>query len=234
MKLWNPFRSVKRILPHGLFWRSLIIVVAPMVILQGIVTYAFFVRHQDLMTLQMARGAASDVAFLIDIVNHNPSGPGRDNLLAMAAKNLEYRVSFAPGQQFAHPGRDRFTPHLKDAMNRVFLTQFGTHFPFHANFSGTNVNLEVQLKDGILALRYSAETADGHERLDLRRLDGDLIAAPARRCDSLLAQSGAAYRTAGLRGGSLRQGTCGAELQALWRNGSPPRGTGLHHHARAH
>jgi two-component system osmolarity sensor histidine kinase EnvZ len=150
MKVWNPFRSVKRFLPHGLFGRTLLIVVLPMVILQGIVTYFFFVRHQDLMTQQMARGTAADVAFLIDIVNHNPAGPGRDNLLAMAAKNLEYRVSFAPGQQFAHPGRDRFTPHLKDAMNRVFLTQFGTHFPFHANFSGTNVNLEVQLKDGIM------------------------------------------------------------------------------------
>src|SRR5580698_9166547 len=119
MKLWNPFRSAKRILPRGLFGRSLIIVVTPVVILQGIVTYAFFVRHQDLMTQQMAKGAAADVAFLIDIVNHNPAGPVRDSLLSMAARNLDYRVSFAPGQDFAHNGRDRFTPHLKDALNRV-------------------------------------------------------------------------------------------------------------------
>jgi two-component system, OmpR family, osmolarity sensor histidine kinase EnvZ len=155
MKIWNPFRQLKRFLPHGLFGRSLLIVVLPMMILQGIVTYFFFVRHQDLMTQQMAKGTAADVAYLIDIVNHNPPGQARDNLLAMAAKNLEYRVSLAPGQQFAHPGRDRFTPHLKDAMNRVFLTQFGTHFPFHANFNGPNVNLEVQLKDGIMRLVIS-------------------------------------------------------------------------------
>jgi two-component system osmolarity sensor histidine kinase EnvZ len=152
MKLWNPFRSAKRILPRGLFGRSLIIVVTPVVILQGIVTYAFFVRHQDLMTQQMAKGAAADVAFLIDIVNHNPAGPVRDSLLSMAARNLDYRVSFAPGQDFAHNGRDRFTPHLKDALNRVFLTQFGTHVPFHAHIVEPNVNVEVQLKDGILRL----------------------------------------------------------------------------------
>ena len=62
MKLWNPFRQMKRILPHGLFGRSLLIVVTPLVILQGIVTYEFFVRHQDLMTQQMAKGAAIDCA----------------------------------------------------------------------------------------------------------------------------------------------------------------------------
>jgi two-component system osmolarity sensor histidine kinase EnvZ len=152
MKIWNPFRSVKRFLPHGLFGRSLLIVVMPVVILQGIVTYFFFVRHQDLMTFQMAKGAASDVAFLIDIVNHNPAGAARDNLLAMAARNLEYRVSFAPGQDFTRSGRDRFTPHLKDAMSRVFFTQFGAHFPFHAHIVNSNVNIEVQLKDGILRL----------------------------------------------------------------------------------
>ena len=152
MKLWNPFRSAKRILPRGLFGRSLLIVVTPMVILQGIVTYAFFVRHQDLMTQQMAKGAAADVAFLIDIINHNPAGQARDNLLTMAARNLDYRVSFAPGQNFAQGGRDRFTPHLKDAMNRVFLTQFGTRVPFHAHIVAPNVSIDVQLKDGILHL----------------------------------------------------------------------------------
>jgi len=152
VKIWNPFRGAKRILPRGLFGRALVIVVTPMLILQAIVTYFFFVRHQDLMTQQMAKGSAADVAFLIDIVNHNPAGTARDNLLAMAAKNFDYRVSFAPGQDFAHGGRDRFTPHLKDAMNRVFLTQFGTRFPFHAHIVGPDVNIEVQLKDGILRL----------------------------------------------------------------------------------
>jgi two-component system, OmpR family, osmolarity sensor histidine kinase EnvZ len=152
MKLFNPFRLVKRIMPHGLFGRSLLIVVTPLVLLLGIATYAAFVRHQDLMTQQMAKGAASDVAFLIDIVNRNPPGEQRDQLLAMAAKNLEYRVLFAPGQQLATHTRDRFTPHLKDVLNRVFTTQFGARYLFHSHFVGEYVHLEVQLKSGILRL----------------------------------------------------------------------------------
>ena len=39
--------SIKRFLPRGLFGRSLIIIVAPIVLLQGIVTYIFFERDLD-------------------------------------------------------------------------------------------------------------------------------------------------------------------------------------------
>ena len=50
-----------------MFGRSLIIIVTPVVILQGIVTYAFFERHYDVMLARMGRGAAADVVFLTDM-----------------------------------------------------------------------------------------------------------------------------------------------------------------------
>ena len=165
MKLWNPLKTVKRILPSGLFGRSLLIVVTPMVMLQGIVTYAFFVRHHDMMTQQMAKGAASDVAFLIDIVTHNPTDETRHKLLAMAARDLDYKVAFLPGQHVVVRTSGHFTPHLKDAMNRVFSQQFGALYPFRARDAGENIDLEVQLGNGILQLgiqkkRLIAASAD--------------------------------------------------------------------------
>ena len=165
MKIWNPFRQLKRFLPRGLFGRSLIIIVTPMVMLQGIVTYAFFVRHHDIMTQQMAKGAATDVAFLIDIVNHYPPGATRDGLLKMAAHNLEYQVTYLPGQRALARTSSHFTPHLKDAMNSVFAQQFGATYPFHAHNMGQYIDLQVQLKGGVLRLvilkkRLVAASAD--------------------------------------------------------------------------
>jgi two-component system, OmpR family, osmolarity sensor histidine kinase EnvZ len=152
MQVWNPFRRLKRLLPRGLFGRSLIIIVTPMVMLQGIVTYAFFVRHSDIMTVQMAKGGAADVAYLIDIVEHYPPGPTRDTLLRMAARNLDYQVSFLPGQRVVAQSSEHLTPHLKDAMRRVFTQQFGESYPFNAHTVGQYVDLRVQLKDGVLRL----------------------------------------------------------------------------------
>ncbi len=165
MNNWNPLRGIKRILPRGLFGRSLIIIVTPMLILQGIVTYAFFVRHHDLMTLQMAKGAAADVGFLIDIVQHYPPGKGRDQLLKMAARNLDYQISYLPGQHLVARTSGHFTPHLKDAMRNVFAQQFGEAYPFSAHGMGQFIELNVQLKGGVLRLviqkkRLVAASAD--------------------------------------------------------------------------
>jgi len=41
----HPLRALKRVLPRGLFGRSLIIIVAPMLILQAVVTTVLFDRH---------------------------------------------------------------------------------------------------------------------------------------------------------------------------------------------
>jgi two-component system, OmpR family, osmolarity sensor histidine kinase EnvZ len=161
---WNPFRGFKRVMPRGLFGRSLIIIVTPIIILQGIATYFFFVRHHDIMTQQMAKGAAADVAFLIDIVSSNPPGPSRDKLVRMAARDLDYKVAYLPGQHVARTS-GHFTPHLKDAMNGVFQHEFGETYPFRAQDLGALVELDVQLKNGVLQLviqkkRLVAASAD--------------------------------------------------------------------------
>ena len=89
----RPFRLLKQLIPRGLFGRSLIIVVAPMIVLQGFVTYAFFVRHYEVVSRHMAHGVAGDVTFLINIETAYPPGPMRTQLIDMAARNLGFRIA---------------------------------------------------------------------------------------------------------------------------------------------
>ena len=49
----HPFRALKRMMPRGLFGRSLIIILAPMLILQAVVTEVFFDRHYRIVTATM-------------------------------------------------------------------------------------------------------------------------------------------------------------------------------------
>ena len=57
--------SLKRFLPRGLFGRSLIIIVAPIVLLQAIIAYVFFERDLDTTTRRLARDVAADIAMLV-------------------------------------------------------------------------------------------------------------------------------------------------------------------------
>src|SRR5690349_17695001 len=115
----HPFRALRRMMPRGLFGRSLIIIVAPVVILQGIVTYAFFERHYDVMLTRMGRGAAADVVFLTNLAERYPHDPERKALLGMAAHNLSYEISMFPGQHLDRPFHHE-NPNLKDALTTMF------------------------------------------------------------------------------------------------------------------
>src|SRR3954462_6170022 len=101
----HPFRALKRLLPRGLFGRSLIIIVTPVVILQGIVTYIFFERHYDVMLARMGRGAAADVVFLTNLEERYPRGEERQQLFAMAAHNLGFHIVVAPDKHLERPYR---------------------------------------------------------------------------------------------------------------------------------
>ena len=147
----HPFRPLKRAMPRGLFGRSLIIIVAPVVLLLGIVTYVFFERHYEIMSARMARGVAGDIALLINIEESNPPGKQRDALLEMANKNLGYRVSVQMGERLDKPYHHAGA-NLKDAMTAVFASQFGVAYPFISRNVGDFTEVKVQTKDGVLDL----------------------------------------------------------------------------------
>lgn len=152
MVRFRPFRHLKRWMPRGLFGRSLIIIITPVVILQGIVTYIFFERHYDIMLARMGRGAAADVVFLTNLAETHPAGPERNRLLDMAAHNLGFRISQAPGVKLAKPFHHA-SPNLKDALTTMFASQLGQRRPFTSRYIGSFVEVNVQTRDGLLSIR---------------------------------------------------------------------------------
>jgi two-component system osmolarity sensor histidine kinase EnvZ len=162
--MWHPFRALRRALPHGLFGRSLIIIVAPVVILQGVVTYAFFERHYDTMTRHLSTGVAGSVAFLVNLVETHPEPKARTVLLAMAARNLGYQVSFRPGEHITGPAVHK-APHINDILVMTFENQLGETHAFTSRMIGGYLDLAVDVKSGTLRLlipkeRLIAGTAD--------------------------------------------------------------------------
>jgi two-component system osmolarity sensor histidine kinase EnvZ len=164
MRGLHPLRALKQFMPRRLFGRSLLIIVMPVVLLQGVVTYAFFERHYSIMTARMARGVAADAAFLMNIEEKYPAGKTRNALLSMAARNLGYQISFQANEHLA--GRLRhYQPDLKDAITTTFTSQFGAAYPFTSRYMGDFVDLKIQARDGVLRVLIP------HKRLDASNVD---------------------------------------------------------------
>jgi two-component system osmolarity sensor histidine kinase EnvZ len=160
----HPFRALKRLMPRRLFGRSLLIILAPMLILQAVVTLVFFDRHYRIVTATMTRGVASDVGYMVMLENKLPPGPERDAERQQAARLFGYPAQFMPGERLT---RTVSTPGtvLDRQLAYIFSTQLTQPVSFDTESFPDYVDLRVQLKDGVLRLlvprqRVTASEAD--------------------------------------------------------------------------
>jgi two-component system osmolarity sensor histidine kinase EnvZ len=142
--------TVKRFLPRGLFGRSLIIIVAPIVILQAIIAYVFFERDLDTTTRRLARDVAADTAMLVALED-NHQGVERERLRALADRQLNYRIRFLPGQDIS-PYRGKLTSTIDVALDDILEQRIGSDRDFRTARIGDDFEIRVDVKDGVLAV----------------------------------------------------------------------------------
>ncbi|MEL7348562.1 MAG: ATP-binding protein [Pseudomonadota bacterium] len=69
---------IKRFLPRSLFGRALLILVLPVVLLQGFVTSIFIARHYDGVTVQMTEDVARKLDYIVAVID---GAPGREEAM---------------------------------------------------------------------------------------------------------------------------------------------------------
>jgi two-component system osmolarity sensor histidine kinase EnvZ len=142
--------SLKRLLPRGLFGRSLIIIVAPIVLLQAIIAYVFFERDLDTTTRRLARDVAADMAMLVALEDNNPS-PDRERLRTLATRQLDYRIQFLPGQNLP-PIHGLPVTTIDVALDDILEQRIGKDRDFRTARMGDDFEIRVDVHDGVLAV----------------------------------------------------------------------------------
>ena len=82
-------------MPEGLYSRSLLIIIIPIVILQGILTFVFLDRHWQLVTRKLSSAVASEISTFIDI---EPI-LGIEKVTSLSNKLYDTEVRFLPQQR---------------------------------------------------------------------------------------------------------------------------------------
>jgi two-component system, OmpR family, osmolarity sensor histidine kinase EnvZ len=95
--LWRrAARRVAEMLPKGLYNRSLLIVIVPMVLLQTAVTFAFMQHHWELVTRRLSEAVARDVAALTDLYQKLPPGEDDAFLANLASERFRMDATLLP------------------------------------------------------------------------------------------------------------------------------------------
>ncbi len=147
-------------LPKGLYARSLLIVILPMVLLQGAVAYVFMQRHWDLVTHRLSSAVARDVGAITDLYREAPRGADDSRLRAIASERFRMSVELLPPQPL--PPR---LPHtffdVLDPLIRALPSELSTQLrePFWVDAVGRSGLMEIRVDLGFGVLRFVTRRA---------------------------------------------------------------------------
>jgi two-component system osmolarity sensor histidine kinase EnvZ len=89
--------SLRAVVPRGLLGRSLLIILLPLLILQGIALQLFYGGHLDVISRRLAGGVAGEIGMVIEVMQHMPDPSERTWLFRESAWRLDLALAFEAG-----------------------------------------------------------------------------------------------------------------------------------------
>lgn len=141
------------ILPKGLYWRTLLIIVAPAALLQLIITLVFLDDHWQATSKRMSQGVAADVALMIQLYERNPTPENFADLEQLARRPLRLDIEFLPNARVDITRCNRNGSSLDRYLTRDLEGSIGRDVWYDSTCPGNQVIIRVPTEGGVLQLR---------------------------------------------------------------------------------
>jgi two-component system, OmpR family, osmolarity sensor histidine kinase EnvZ len=153
-------RWLRRQLPMGLYARSLLIVIIPMVLLQSVVAFVFMERHWQLVTQRLSAAVTGEIAAVIDLIDAMPESD-YPTIVRIAREKLELNISIEPDGELPAPRPKPFFEILDQILSEEISRQI--HRPFWIDTVGDSDVVEIRIKlDGERILRVYARRSQAY------------------------------------------------------------------------
>ncbi|WP_244630377.1 ATP-binding protein [Nitratireductor aestuarii] len=152
-------------MPKRLYARSLIIVIAPMILLQSVVAFVFMERHWQTVTQRLSQAVTRDIASVIDVIETFPNDDDYANVIRIAQESLALRISVEPLEPLPPPGPKPFFSILDRTLSEEITRQIGRPFWLDTVGDSDMVEIRIQLEDKVLrvfAKRSQAYASNTH------------------------------------------------------------------------
>jgi two-component system osmolarity sensor histidine kinase EnvZ len=143
-------RWLNGVMPKGLYARSLLIIIMPMVILQSVLAFVFVERQWNEVTQRLSAGVVRDIAALIDVYKGYPQDAERAEIRRIAQNRLGLVVNFLPLGDLPQPGPKPFFSPLDSALSDELRQQIGLPFWIDTVGNSALVEIRIQLKDVVM------------------------------------------------------------------------------------
>lgn len=143
-------RWIRRRLPTGLYARSLLIIVLPMVLLQIAVSIVFMERHWHIVTQRLTNGTTRDIAAIIYLITRHPEPDQVAETLKLAKDRLGLTVTLMPGKELPGGGKVPLFGLLEQTLSEEIEEQIGLPYWIDTKNTPSMVDVRILLHDQIL------------------------------------------------------------------------------------
>jgi two-component system, OmpR family, osmolarity sensor histidine kinase EnvZ len=141
---------IYRRMPKGLYARALIIVIAPMIMLQSLIAFVFMERHWQTVTQRLSTAVVRDISAVIDMVDTYPTPEGAAEIIRVAQDRLALKIDLLPPAQLPPATRKPFFSSLDQVLSEEIATQISRPFWIDTVGNSDIVEIRIQLETQVL------------------------------------------------------------------------------------
>lgn len=142
------------LLPKGLYARALIIIIAPIVVLEGVIAFVFMERHWEAVTRRLSEATARDISALIEVYDTAHDKTQLARLTNMAREKLNLSMQVLPSGELPAARPKPFFDFLDKALSRE-ISKY-VRRPFWIDTVGNSRHVEIRVKHETGILRFIA------------------------------------------------------------------------------
>ena len=143
---------IKKILPKRLFYRSLLIVAAPIILLQIIITVVFFDSLWIKSNKGMTRSLVGEVKTFFDV--YKKDRDNRQLIMDLYNENFDFVVTFKKDQILPKDKTERWFSPVDRSLRRELKPIFGNSFWFDTTKYKEVVDLRIKYESGVLQIFF--------------------------------------------------------------------------------
>jgi two-component system osmolarity sensor histidine kinase EnvZ len=145
-------RNLRHYLPTGLYTRSLLIIILPMLLLQGVVAAVFMERHWQLVTERLSAAVTRDISAIISLLETKTTPEEQARIIAIANADLELNVFVEPLQALPEARPKPFLSILDSTLSSQIERQIDRPFWLDTYGNGSLVEIRILLDDKTLRI----------------------------------------------------------------------------------
>jgi two-component system osmolarity sensor histidine kinase EnvZ len=142
-------RPVRKILPRSLLGRSLLIILVPLIAVQGVALLIFYGSHLDLISRRLSGAVAGEIAQTIQLL-HNGDPQQQVWLLRMAQRNFDMQMHIDPAGRLDERRRVNILGPMDDELAVAMRQRVALPFTMDWSSDPQSVLIDIRIPAGVL------------------------------------------------------------------------------------